>query len=81
MNCHMLLPLEALGTGDWADVADVSGEPQWVGRLGELGIRVGSRLQVLQSGCPCLVKIGGSRLSLRGADSGQILVQPLLQPA
>lgn len=73
----MLLPLELLGTGEWADVADVTGEPAWVGRMAELGVRIGSRLQVLQPGSPCLLQVGGSRLSLRGETAMQILVRPI----
>jgi Fe2+ transport system protein FeoA len=74
---HELLPLELVGSGEWADVADVQGEPAWVGRMAELGVRVGSRLRVLQAGSPCLLQVGGSRLSLRGEAAWHILVRPL----
>jgi Fe2+ transport system protein FeoA len=72
-----LLPLELLRPGEWADVAEVTGEPSWVGRLAELGVRAGSRLRMLQAGIPCLLQIGGCRLSLRGEQAAQILVRPL----
>jgi ferrous iron transport protein A len=58
-------------------VCDVSGEPAWVRRLAELGIRVGSRLRVLRGGSPCLVQVGGGRLSLRGELALQVLVRPV----
>jgi Fe2+ transport system protein FeoA len=77
VNLESLLPLEMLRPGEWAEVADVAGEPGWVGRLAELGVRIGCRLRVLQGGCPCLLQIGGSRLSLRGECSLQILVRPV----
>jgi Fe2+ transport system protein FeoA len=77
MNPDLLLPVEYLQPGSWADVADVQGEPGWVGRLGELGIRAGCRLKVLRSGWPCLLQIGGSRLSLRSEEAMQILVRPV----
>ena len=70
-----LLPLEALRAGDWAEVADVSGEPTWVGRMAELGLRVGARVQVLRGGSPCLVRVGDGRLSLRGDGGFQVLVR------
>ena len=73
----MLLPLESLNSGDWADVAEVTGECSWVNRMAELGVRAGSRLRVLQPGSPCLFQIGGARLSLRGDLAMQILVRPL----
>lgn len=77
MQVDALLPLELLRPGEWADVAEVTGEPSWVGRLAELGVRIGSRLCMLQSGCPCLLQVGGCRLSLRGECAMQILVRPV----
>jgi len=69
-----LVPQDCLRAGDWAEIVEVTGDPEWVARLAELGIRVGSRLQVLQAGSPCFIQIGGSRLSLRADLAVQILV-------
>ncbi len=77
MHSDRLLPLELVQSGQWADVAEVSGEPVWVSRMAELGVRSGSRLQVLRQGVPCLLLIGGSRFSLRGEAGMQILVRPV----
>lgn len=77
MLCEALLPLDLLGSGEIADVADVAGEPSWVSRLAELGIRIGCRLQVLQPGSPCLLQVAGSRLCLRSDCAAQILVRPV----
>jgi Fe2+ transport system protein FeoA len=77
MSVDTLLPLEYLRRGEWADVAEVTGDPGWVGRLAELGLRTGCRLLLLQPGWPCLLQIGGSRLSLRGNEGTQILVRPV----
>ena len=71
------MPLELLNTGDWADVEHVTGEAGWVSRLAEMGVRIGSRLLVLQAGSPCLLQVGESRLSLRGDLAMQILVRPV----
>ena len=78
MQCDTLLPLEFLGCGEWADVADVTGEPGWVGRLAELGVRIGCRLRMLRPGSPCLLDVGGCRLCLRGDWAAQVLVRPVL---
>jgi ferrous iron transport protein A len=72
-----LLPLEFLHNGEWADIAEIHGEPHWVMRLAELGVRSGCRLHVLQSGSPCLLQVGESRLSLRSDGAAQILVRPI----
>ena len=72
-----LLPLEVLRAGEWADVAEVHGEPHWISRMAELGLRTGSRLQVLRFGSPCLLRLDGSRLSLRSDLAMQIWVRPV----
>jgi Fe2+ transport system protein FeoA len=72
------MPLELLHNGQSADVAEVHGEPGWITRLAEMGVRIGSRLIVLQAGSPCLLQVGDSRLSLRGDWAMQILVRPVL---
>jgi ferrous iron transport protein A len=77
VNLDTLLPLELLRPGQWAEVAEVTGEASWVGRLAELGLRAGCRLRLLQAGWPCLLQLGGSRLSLRGEQGTQILVRPM----
>lgn len=70
-----LLPLELLNAGETADVAEVVGEPSWISRLGELGIRIGSRLQMLQAGSPCMIQVDGARLSLRTDLGRHVLVR------
>lgn len=77
MSIDLLLPLELLQPGEWAEVCDVDGEPAWVGRLAELGVRVGCRLQMLRAGSPCLIHVDGGRLSLRGEQSAGVLVRPV----
>jgi Fe2+ transport system protein FeoA len=86
MDVNTLVSLERLRPGEWADVAEVFGEPGWADRLAELGLFTGCRLRVLQAGWPCLLQIGGGRLSIRGAAGTRILVRrvtpcdPLARP-
>lgn len=75
MGHEALLPLEFLGAGEWAEVAEVTGEASLVCRLAEMGVRAGCRLCMLQPGSPCLFQLGGSRLSLRSGM--HILVRPM----
>jgi Fe2+ transport system protein FeoA len=79
LHDNKLLPLELLGPGECADVAEVSGEPAWVNRLAEMGVQIGSRLRVVQPGSPCLLQIGGARLSLRPDWGTLILVRPVAE--
>ena len=64
-------------SGEVAEVAEVCGDPGWVGRLAELGLRAGCRLKVLQPGSPCLLEVADCKLCLRGGDACQILVRPV----
>lgn len=77
MPFDSMLPLDMLRPGQWADVTDVCGDPSWVCRMAELGLRSGSRVQLLQSGVPCLLRVDGCKLCLRGGSSAQILVRPI----
>lgn len=73
----MLMPLDMLAAGEWCEVEEVTGQPAWVGRLAELGIRQGCRVQVVQPGSPVLLNVSGCKLCLRGAECSQILVRPV----
>lgn len=81
MGIESLLPLDMLRPGEWADVHDVGGSPDWVCRMAELGLRSGCRVQMVQSGSPCLLQVGGCKLCVRGDDTSQILVKPLTHSA
>jgi len=76
LHTDTLLPLDCLHAGEWAEVAEVTGEPRWIGRMAELGLRTGAVVRVLQPGSPCLLEVGGCRLSLRLDYALQILVRP-----
>lgn len=73
----MLLPLDMLKAGEVAEIASVSGDASWVGRLAELGLREGCQLQVLQPGATCVLSISDCRLCIRSCDKTQILVRPM----
>jgi len=72
-----LVPLDMLRPGEWADVANVAGEPGWVCRMAEMGLQAGCRVQMIQDGAPCLLRVADCKLCLRAGDSSQILVRPL----
>ena len=71
------LPLDMLRPGEWGDIAEVAGDPGWVCRMAELGLRAGCRVQLLQSGAPCLLRVADCKLCLRADDSSHILVRPV----
>lgn len=67
--------LEELESGELAEVGWVVGDREWVARMAELGLRPGQQLRILQSGSPCVVSLGGSRLSLRCGKAGRVYVR------
>jgi Fe2+ transport system protein FeoA len=77
MPPHSLMPLDMLRPGEWAEVADVGGDPAWVCRMAEMGLQAGCPVQMVQGGAPCLLRVAGCKLCLRADDSAQILVRPL----
>lgn len=73
----MLLPLDMLRAGEVAEVEEIHGQPAWVRRLAEMGLRQGCRVQVVQPGSPCLLQLDGCKLCLRAGECSQILVRPV----
>jgi ferrous iron transport protein A len=73
----MVMPLDMLRPGEWAEVHEVSGHLAWVCRLAELGIREGCRVQLVRPGSTCLLDVGGCKLCLRSGECSQILVRPV----
>jgi Fe2+ transport system protein FeoA len=65
-----------LRRGEWGEIAFIDGAPDWIGRMAELGLRIGCRLRMLQPGSPCLLQVGGCRLCVRGDETAQIYVRP-----
>lgn len=70
------VPVSSLRCGEVADVADMSGSPEVIRRLEELGIRHGARLEVLRGGSPCIVRVGGAKLCFRHDELLYVLVTP-----
>jgi ferrous iron transport protein A len=69
------LPLQMLCAGQRARVDQLLGRPDEVHRLQELGIRVGTPIEMLQSGTTCIVKLDGARLAFRDHEGFRVLVK------
>ena len=73
---HDIIPLSLLSAGQFAEVFNVAGISDYSKRLGELGFRQGVRVQMVQPGSPCIVRLDNSKLCFRGEDASSILVRP-----
>jgi Fe2+ transport system protein FeoA len=70
-----IVPIDLLAAGESGCVYDVSGSESFVHRLAEMGLRPGAALQMVSPGEPCLLNIGGHRLSLRCEEHAMVLVE------
>ncbi|MDG2105891.1 MAG: FeoA family protein [Pirellulaceae bacterium] len=63
-----IIPLKLLRPGSKAAIDTIDGQPDEVQRMEELGLQQGSEIEVLQHGCPCIVRCRGVKYCLRGND-------------
>lgn len=70
-----LIPLHHLVAGSSGVVAAVLGDLDQVQRLRELGLRDGESVEMVQSGSPCIVRLGGQKLCFRADDLLSVLVK------
>lgn len=69
------IPLKLLPTGCQAQVHEVCGGPEDVHRLAELGLRVGTTVEMVQPGSPCILRLAGANLCFRDCDCLHVLVR------
>ena len=70
-----VLPLHLLPPGDVAHIDQLLGDDAGVHRLEEMGLRVGSEVEMIRSGTPCIVKLSGHTLCIRAGNLFQVLVR------
>lgn len=70
-----LVSLGSMPAGKCATLVDVIGRPDQVQRLKELGFRSGVNLEMVRSGSPCIVRLHGHTLCIRGNELLDVLVE------
>ena len=70
-----LIPLNLLSPGQSGNVGHITGLPEQVHRLHELGLRSGATIEMVQSGTSCIVRLAGQKLCLRADELLQVLVR------
>ncbi len=70
-----LLPLQLLPSGKHARIDQLVGHDDEVHRLQELGMRVGTHVEMIQTGSPCIVRLDGARLAFRDNEGFRVLVR------
>lgn len=70
-----LIPLRFLAAGERGRVSELTGAPDAVQRLRELGFCLGAMIEMLQPGSPCIVRLADHKLCFRDSDSLGVLVK------
>jgi Fe2+ transport system protein FeoA len=70
-----IIPLSLLRCGVRAAIGLISGAPNEVQRMEELGLSEGNEIEVLQHGCPCIVRCRGAKYCLRGNECSCVWVR------
>jgi len=70
------VPMHCLSPGQTARVVRVEGDPRQVHRLEEFGLGLGSRIQMFRPGNPCIIRMAGGKVCLRGDALLNIFVKP-----
>jgi ferrous iron transport protein A len=72
---HDLIPLSLLAAGQLAHVGQVTGRPDEIHRLEELGLRGGATVEMVQTGSPCIIRLAGQKLCFRADEMLHVLVR------
>lgn len=73
--------LDQLPLGGWGVIVDIQGDDALAGRLMEMGLTIGERVQPIGRaplGDPIELLIRGYHLSLRGSEAARVVVEPQL---
>ncbi len=70
-----LIPINCLRRGETAEVCEVFGDETEVRRLQEMGFCEGNKLEIVQQGCPLIVRLRGGKYCLRGNECTCVMVK------
>ncbi|QDU76700.1 FeoA domain protein [Bremerella volcania] len=68
------IPLNMVQPGSVVRISQVVGGQDDVKRMAEMGLQTGTEVEMLQSGSPCIVRVGQAKLCFRQSDILNILV-------
>ena len=72
---NRLIPLKLLSPGKTAEIGQLLGDRQHVHRLEELGLRVGTEIEMIQCGDPCIIRLSGTKLCFRENETLNVFVR------
>ena len=69
------IPLSMVRSGSIVRISQIVGGCDDVKRMAELGLQNGTEVEMVQSGSPCIVRVGHCKLCFRQSDILNILVK------
>lgn len=70
-----MIPVHLLRCGQVAEIGELTGVPDQVHRLEELGLRRGVVVEMVQPGSPCILRLANQKLCFRESDAMGVLVR------
>jgi len=70
------IPLSLLQPGQAGQVDHLTGAADVVKRLQEMGLRPGTKIEMVQAGTPCIVRLGNTKLCFRETEMIHVMVCP-----
>jgi Fe2+ transport system protein FeoA len=74
---HTMQSLNDIGSGQRAIIVAIDGTDAVVHYLKEIGMLIGSQIEMLYKSSPSMVKFGSTKIALSKSVLDRILVQPL----
>ena len=74
MAVGQLVSINRLGVGQSARVNRIDGQPEYVHRLEEYGLRRGIDVRMFRPGNPCIISLSGHKVCLRYDSLLKVLV-------
>lgn len=71
------IPLSILNPGEFGVLHTVGGGAELVRHLAEIGLQVGTVIEMVRSGDPCILRIEGGRFAVRCNELLTVLVTPI----
>lgn len=76
-NSVETIPLSALLAGNHGKIHSVVGNSELVKRLAEMGLRAGTKLEMVRPGATCILRLDGAKICLRGDELLRVMVTPV----
>ncbi|MFO0955867.1 MAG: FeoA family protein [Isosphaeraceae bacterium] len=72
-----VMSLKSLRAGQSGQIIELTGDPDLIHRLREIGLQEGLVVRMLQPGNPCMIRLAGRKLGFRADGAAHVMVRPV----